>query len=419
MIGTLTSLILALFFLFSPIAHQVTSFWTPLAIGIGVVALLFILMHPLIQALSWLPLQRAEKSMNPRLLELVRRDRGLKLIRIWLIFFSLVSFALALCGQVLEVPARTFAWAIWIFFFGISLDALQQMIRRLVSYLNPYAALDHFTHAAKNSILNDRELDLCDVVDALSETAIKGMQHSGTVLSLEVLNRVQDIFRHFLEASKSLAHPEHNKETEKLGIADEISFTQFYILQRLEMINHLAATKMLEPVCSSVVTTLGKITIHSAKCDISLPVFPIQTLGKCALLAQRHGLADVGVKATITLIEVARTILQEVNITYMELKDPFIAIVSQMNDIAKEAFKQDKTLSIPLLKQPFLQLRELFTSEKMAAHPDTPVILDSIDRAVAEFDALEMVLKSIPPIPTLTIPVQEPPAGAGPVSPGA
>jgi hypothetical protein len=418
MIGTLTSLILALFFLFSPQGHNVTASWTPLAIAIGGVAGLFIFLSPLIQTLSWLPLQKAEKSMSPRLLELTRHDGRLKFNQVWLIFFSLVSFALALCGNLLEVPTRTLSFAIWLFFFGISLDILQSTIKRVMSYLNPYAALDHFSKAGKKSIQNDREMDLCDVVDALSETAIKGMHHSGTVLSIEALSRIQDIFKHFLEAAKSIAHPEHTKESEKLGITDKISYTLFYILQRLEMVNHLAAIKTLEPVCSSVVTTLGKIAIHAAKLDISLSPFPIQTLGKSALLAEKHGLADVSVKATITLLEVARTILQEIDVTYLELRDTYQTIVSQMNEIAKEAFKQDKTLSIPLLKQPFVQLRELFVGEKIASHTDTPAILASIDRAIAEFDVLEMVLKSIPPIPNLTMPEQVPPVATGPVSLG-
>lgn len=401
MIATIVSLIIALFFLFSPFGQIVATAWSPISVAIAIVSSIFLLLLPLVQALSWSSLQRAEKQLTPRLMELKKHDSSLKISTAWLIIFPLLSIVFGLIGNAFDIPLRTIATAVWIFLFGFSLDIFQHFIKRLMSYLNPYAVLGHFSHAAKVSIQNDKELDLCDVVDALTEMATKAVQQSGTALSLEVLGKMQEIYRHFLEASKSLTHHQRDSETEKMGISDKISYTLFYFLQRLELINRLAADKLLEPVCSSTVTTLGKMALHSAKFDISLGAYPIETLGKCAILDQQHQMPEVGVKATITLLEVAKTILDEVDITYLELKDTYTAIVSQMSAIAKEAFKQDKTLNIPLLKQPFLQLRELCKSDKMAVHLDTPVINDSIDRAVAEFDALEMVMRAIPPIPTL------------------
>lgn len=401
MIGTLTSLILALLFLFSPLGQVLATFWNLIAIAILVAASLFILMLPLIQAMSWSSLQRAEKLLTPRLFELKSQDKWLLFAKGWLILFPVLSFALALLGHVLEVPARLIAWSAWLFLLGVSLDVLQHLMNRIASYLNPYSVLDHFTHAAKTSIQNDRELELCDSADALSEMAIKSVQETGSALPMEVLGKMSEIFKRFMEASRSIAHPEQDKEAQALGISDKISYTLFYFMQRLEMINRKAVDRQLEPVSSKVITTLGNMTLQSAKLDISLASFPVQSLGKCAQAAQQNKMPEVGVKATITLVEVARTILEEIDVTYLELKDTYTAIVGEIKAIAQEAFKQDKSLGIPVLKQPLLQMKSFFAGDKMTAHTDTPVILDAIDRTVAEFDALEMVLRTIPSIPSL------------------
>lgn len=409
MLGTLVALLLALFFFFTPLGELTAASWTPIAIVMGGTAALLLILLAFMHIFSWSPLQKAEKNMSPRLLELVRRDNFLKFSSGWLIFFSLVSFNLLLVGYGLEIPNRTLTWLSWIVLFGISLDLLRAMWKRLMSYLNPYTALNHFSHAAKKSILNNRELELCDVLDSMSEMAVKALHYSGTALCIEILGRLQEIFRNFMEASKSIVVPERSAETEALGIADKISYTLFYLMQRLEMINQLAAHKSLEPVCSNVITTLGKMALHAAKFDISLAPYPIQTLGKCALVDQKLKLSAVGVKATITLVEISKTMLKEIDVTFLELQDTFVTAVNQLKEIAQEAFKQDKSINISLLKQPLIQLKELFSSEKMRSHRDTPVIVDAIERALAEFEALEMVLKTLPPIPTMPTMGEEPP----------
>ena len=52
--------------------------------------------------------------------------------------------------------------------------------------------------------------------------------------------------------------------------------------------------------------------------------------------------------------------------------------------------------------QPFKDLRALFQSEKAKDHQDTPVILQNIDRVLGEFEALQMVMSTIPPIPNIS-----------------
>ena len=109
-----------------------------------------------------------------------------------------------------------------------------------------------------------------------------------------------------------------------MALPSKVSFTLFYLFQRLEMINEKAVEKHLEPISSTVITSLGKIALYSAKYDISLASYPLLFLGKCAKRAQEKGLPEVGVKASLTLQEVGKSIPQEVDVKYLELQDTYL-----------------------------------------------------------------------------------------------
>ena len=59
------------------------------------------------------------------------------------------------------------------------------------------------------------------------------------------------------------------------------------------------------------------------------------------------------ITATCVLLEVARTIINEIDLTYYEIEDPFLSIINGLEVLSKEAFKRDKTININLLIQPF------------------------------------------------------------------
>jgi hypothetical protein len=259
-----------------------------------------------------------------------------------------------------------------------------------------------FRQAAKRSIQNDKEADLCEWIDALAEVGSRALDRGGSSLCNEALNELHEVTRLFLEANKTLGHETQDKETAALGIKDKVTYTLFYLFQRLEMIFNKALEKRLEPVCSNVLTVFGKVTIDAAKYDITLASFPLQYMGKLSFEAHQQRLQDIGLKTTCLYLEIAKTLLTEIDITYSELQEPFFTLIHHMDDIAKETFKQNKDIPIKALTQPFRDLRVMFGEGKAATHQDTPVIVADIDRVLAEFDALELVLRSIPPISSLT-----------------
>lgn len=399
MFGTIIAVIIAILIHFSTI--ETTANLTIFGIIIAAVATLFLIIPMLVFGLSWSPLQKAEQKLTPKVSNLFMKDWIIRGSLFFLLLFPLISFAMSIDLLLLNSGNPKIFIALWIILLGISLDVLFLLIRRISGYLDPFYIANLFSKEAHRSIQNDHEIELCEWIDALSEISIKAIERNSLSLCNNVDGELQRITSSFLESARSLTHQEPDKETEARGIVDKVSYTLFFSLQRLEMINDKAIERKIEPVCSNLVATVGKIVISAAKYDISMASYPLHFLGRFALNAQKNGITEVGPKAICILFEVAKAILTESDVTYMELQDPYLTLVAQMQEISRVIFKQDKMMNIKILTQPFKDLKGLFATEKMAAHPDTPVILQAIDRVIAEFDALEAVMRTMPPMPNL------------------
>ncbi len=398
MLGTIVSIIIAALLLVLSSQREILIDWNAWAIVMVASSLFFLLILFLMQNSFLSSLQKAENNFTPRVITLFHQDRYLKLIKRWFYLFPLITFGLSLLLFFFDARYKLYIFACWIILLGISTDFISHIVKRTLVYLNPFSVVQMFGQAAHTSIRNGREGDLCDWIDALSETALKAIQRLNSSLCNEALNELQLITKSYLHASKSIGHPTENGDLKKMSISDQVSFTLSYLFERLQLINEKALEKRLAISCSKVVTTLGKIAVHAAKADISLASYPIYFLGACAKQGQEKGMANIAQIATATLLEVAKTIPQEIDVTYLELKDPYLTLITQMHELATESFKQDKNISISNLKQPFKELQAIFNADNLAKHQDTPVILDAINQVLAEFDTLELVLRTIPPL---------------------
>lgn len=404
MIGTLFSILIAGFIFVSPLTDEKlnTTFLSLVMIATGIV---FLLIRPLGVAFSWLPLQKAEQNATPRILEMYRKDVHLGLSSAWLSIFSLVSFAIALDVLSIHFIGPKFIFAIWIILLGITIDSSLHFFKRIMGYLNPFAVIEMFTKEARQAIQNEHEQDLCQWVDALSEISIKAIQRHSSSLSNASINEQQQIAKLFLQSSKSISHHIQDKQSEEMGISDKVSYVMFFLYQRLEMEYDKALKNNIEPICSQIIVTLGKIAVDAAKYDISMASHPLRFLGVFAVKAQDKNMKETVIKASCTLLGVAHAIINDVDITYLEIKDVFFSIINAMEELTKGTFKSDKSISISLLMQPFLELKTLFTTDKVKDHQDTPAIIQNIDRVLGEFDALQLVMNTLPTIPD--IPTEE------------
>lgn len=401
MLITLCALIIALaieFFL--PLAMN----FTPLLLSIWMVVggAVILLSNLLIYTSILTPAAKLEQKLIPNLMHLLVQNRLLYFSRLFLFLFPLLSFAGATLLTSLDAPFQNKIFLLWIVLLGLSLDLLQNSWERLANFLNPSHLVDQLLHKAKKSVSDDNDQELWNSIDSLSEIALRSVEHSKTALSNQALQTFPPIMRAFFSSSKSIARINQDAQVEKGTGRDEVSYTIFYLLQRLELINDKALNLRLETVLRQMIMVLGKIIVYAAQLDLSLVSFPTHFLSKFGLKAQQHRFNEVATLAIGTLVEISKTIVTEIDLTYSELQEPFRAIINGLDALAKGAFKLDKNASIKVLIQPLEDLKSYFLSEKMSHHRDTPVILQEIDRAMDEFTILEQVMRSIPSVQELT-----------------
>ncbi len=401
MIGILFSVIISIFLFFNPI--QVAEITNSNILGAALIftAVSIFMLFCITIVCTFAPLQRCEQSSTPHLFGLLKKDKYILGIYSWAIIFVLLNFWLAIDSLLLNILRKNYLLILWILSFGITVDVYYSLLKRMMSYLNPFENVLLFTQMAKESIQNDKELDLCEAIDSLAEIALRSIRKMSPSLCNQCLQEMQGIVKLFLTSSKSIGHIEADIQSQALGIKDRISYTLFYILDRISLINDEALQKKLEQVITTTITVLGKITIHCAKFDMSLVGYPVHFLSRNAKAALDKGMSEIGTKASITLVEVSKTIIEEVDYTYADLKDPFFSIINALEEIAKDTFLHDKSINLKILMQPFLDLKELFKNPKVVNHQDTPAIVQNLDRVLGEYASLELVMKTIPPIPEI------------------
>lgn len=398
--ATIFSILLGVLLWFIPLQGDIG-----LGFGFAFIALPIALFATMIIALAsaWAPLQKAEQNITPRLLEMFARDKRVKLSALMLSLFPLVSVVIGILFAHAPEIDNKILLITWIVLFGLALDFIWYFVKRVTSYLDPFKATEIISTSAKQEIkLNQLEL-LIDSVDALSEVSLRAIERSNTSLAQQSIGELRDIGSLFLSSSKSFANLNQDLSTYEQTRVDKVSYTLFTLLSRLEMIGIKAADRRYEPVVSQVITTFGRLAISAAHYDLSLATYPILSVGKTATMAEKKGLSESGIKGEIVLLQVAKTIVNELDLSYVDLKSPFLTLIENLDQIIKERFKQNKEISIKILTQPFLELQSLFKEEKVAGHQDTPVILTELDRVLAEFTALQSVMStiSLPPLETL------------------
>ena len=264
MVATFLSVILALLLWVSPYSYDAgaDSFAVKtLMIAISIAFLFFI---PLSMMFAWLPLQKAEQNQTPRLLEILKKDKWILLENGWLTAFSLVTLVLATSPLYIHAIEHHWFLSCWIILLGTAIDCLHGSVIQILNYLNPCSVISMFAAQAKKSIQDDKELDFCSWIDSLSEIAIKGIQRQSTSIANLVLNEEQGLVRLFLGASKSIGHKTQDAQMKSVGIVDKVGYTMFYVYQRLDILFEKSLSNKLEPTCSLIVTSLGKIALDAA-----------------------------------------------------------------------------------------------------------------------------------------------------------
>ncbi len=359
------------------------------------------------------PLERLEQKLVPNLMEIFKKNSLLRLCRMVLFIFPVASFFIAALIIAPTMPHKTWFFLGWIILFGFVIDLFRHSWKSVVDFLNPSYMVKQLEGEAIRAIKNEKDEQLWESIDGISEICLRSIEKSRIALSTQALQTFPQIYQMFFHLSKSISRVNPDMKVEKETGLDEASFTVYFLLQRLELINDRALQHRLETIVRQLVTSLSKIIIYAAKFDLSMVAFPTHFLAKFGLKAQQHHYEEVAMLTTSSLTEIAKTIMTDIDIAYAELQEPFRAIITGLNALAKGTFKKHKDTSISILKEPFLQIKMLFQSEKMVQHPDTPVILAELDRVLDEWDTLDKVMRGIPPIPLMGDEIGVPPLPPG------
>ncbi|MBS4167716.1 hypothetical protein [Parachlamydia sp. AcF125] len=401
--GTVFSALLSLLLWLHPVPLEGRESEWLLASITGAVALIFLLIFFLLLSMAWTPLGRAEENFTWRILELYQKDTSNFLVTGWVVFFLIASLAGVLNLTWLHQITSEYTVAIWVLLFGMTVDACLFKVKKIYSYLTPSGVIQMFANQAKKSIQDEKELELCHWIEALSEVAFKSLESFSTSICHDSIYEMQRTIRFFLESSKSISHHSQDSQSLEMGIKDKVGYTLFYVFQRLELIHEKAIQSKLEMTSEQILSALGKITLDGAKYDLSIVSYPVHYLGKLALRSQQAGMEDIGNKASLILLEVTKSIVAQLDLSYQELQEPFLVIINNLEKIAKEIFRQNKAVNLKLVAQPFKDLKEfLGKNPKTAHHQDTPVLIGALDRIIDEFNTLEVVLKTMPPISEFT-----------------
>ncbi len=396
MFATLVSLLMAIYLILGPYVTGENLKIPVIESAMLAIAVPLLFFLPLAFFFCWLPLQRAENDSTPRIIDTFKKDKHLHLMAAWSMVFALFTLFCSI-GSFHPIPQQ-WLFAFWIVGLGLTLDANRHFVMRVLSYLNPFDSIELFAKEAKGSIQKENEQNLCLWIDALSEMALKGIHKQSASVSNAALDALAKTTTLFLEASKSIGHQTEDKQMLKMGIKDKVSFTLFFLYQRFDLIFDAAVKNSLEPTCTKMITLMGKIAVATGVYDMSLASTPLRFLGKFAKKAQEHRFEEAVLTASCTFTEVAKALLTDVDITYYEIRDPFLSIINGMEVITKKEFQRDKNTSIPLLMQPFQELKALFETGKAKEHQDTPVILLNINRVLGEFEALQLVMATVPKV---------------------
>ena len=378
MLATLISIILVIVFTlgFEP---AVLAFFPVVALAGGIVT---ILVTPLIVGLTLIPLQASSVETSSRAMSLARKDPfQIVLIFVW-ISFAIYSLAAASF-------ASTLLFVLWVVWLGVSLDAMVLYMWRATGFSDPYHLVDlHVKNGIKN-FPADSQKELCASIDALAEVSLKAMYQKSLPLSSEVVDSLEGLGRDYL------------KYVDGTGGADasgRVNYTLGFLFHRLQMLFDLAAEDRLEPMGNRIILCAAKLTAATAKFDPSQASLPIHFLEGFIETATEYELKEVTVNSSIVLQEIIKSMIEDPELRGKNLSGVLFSLIGQMEKLATETFKEDKSTPIPLLTEPFRDL-QTHLEEKISDFPESQAVIAHLKRIVTDFQALQGVLQSIPDIP--------------------
>jgi len=352
------------------------------AITLLVVAAIGMLAPPIHTAFSLQLLQRAAEAY-PSLFAIAERDRGMRCSSFLAFFASTLAFIIAVDWLWLGTFPHKLLLGAFLAAMATAMGALRCHCRQLINYLDPFRALSLIEKRAKQYATTESSQELCDLLGALCDAAARGMSLSQSTLASAAL-------RHIAKVALATFSPKCNRESQQ--------YILFYLLGQLDSMHQCTVEERQEFLGCEVMSCSGKIALHLGKNDAMLAVSPLQSIGKWAMRGQRATLSAAGVKGSYLLFEITKELMEGPSMSE-ELREPLLCALGEMAEVARTAFRQDKKTSIALLMQPLRDLKQL-VERGTAAPALRSALLVAIQNVLDEFDALQVAMCTLPPLPT-------------------
>lgn len=391
--ATLFSILLAIYVFFYPHESLVPPFFYSISVLMVLTGAIFLLLIPLINVLLFRPIQKSGQHLTGAAVELFRKDRLFQIVNLLVVSFSILSFAFAADPDAIPIVSqisRTLLFAVWIILLGLCIDGTWFILRRALRYISPVAVAQQCFHAGIIGVQENRNEKVWKSMDSLTEVGVHALDRQNLSLTIQSLDHLQELLGSFLKSCKSISRQEEEQGQ------DQVSYALFYLFQRLELFREKGLQGRSDPVLSHLVTTLAKIIFSCAQTDLSLIIHPLHFIGQLGQKALQQNMDSVADRTMISLVEVTKAIVEEVDLSYAELQPPFLSLFSVMERIAQEMFRKDKMIPIEILTHPFQDLLEIFEHGKIKNHQDQPALKQDLERILADFGNLQTILQTMP-----------------------
>jgi len=392
MIASLIAVVVAAFLTIQTVWWPVKEWPVEIATLFTIVGSLFLLAMILSNFLALIPVQRSSKRTSPKVLELFSSDPKQRWAKMGIVLFIFYSFLAPLYITEEHLPVLV---VIWIVLLGCAIDFFRLWSHRVLAYCNPSVALKQLKRSSIATASGSQQEKLFPWIDSLTETAIRSIDNVGTSLAIDTLDAMSQTSQAFLQTATANRIKLISGE-ERDEYRENVSYTLFYLFDRMETVFNKALTEGSDMTAVSVITTLGKISIFTAKHDPQMASFPVHFIGKFSRRAVIKGMQDVGIKASYTLQEVAKILAEEKIFAGGGFEDLFLSIVKNLDDLSKELFRCDKSINVLSLIAPFAELKKLMNHEQIKDLPEIGKVTNEIDNVIEDFQALQQVVVNVP-----------------------
>ena len=325
---------------------------------------------------------------------------------VWMATLPLASLAAALFVQTEPIWGHLLL-GVWLFFIGVSIDFVRAFFAQVLVYFSPMEFVDLVVERAKQAVWAGDDKDLSQWVDALGEMALRAVDRRSPSFASYCVDGVSLSVQRFFEVHRRALQA----ATAEGDIHHRSNYLLYYAIERLEMVFGVALRGRLDTVCNYVENALGKIAVSAAQGDVAKAAPSIRFIGTFALQALQQNVDEVAVKANLLLVEISKLILRDVDATKYSVQEALVPVVDQLEAIAKASFKKDKESDLKVLTHPLRELKTVLSADAYTGREDVAAVIKAIDSVLADFQNLELILHTIPPIPKMATEDEEAEAG--------